>query len=266
MTTIPAELAALLSRVQRPGDYCVAGTEEIFAPGLVVDGVGPIALPLLPVQAEALVAMAEPAPYGRGEQTLHDEAVRRTWQIAADKLRFTGRHWPTALAAMVERAVAGLGVSGPVEAELYKLLVYDEGCFFVSHRDTEKAVGMAELSPAATRLREVCLAHLRARIAEPLAPPTDWTRPASLTCDCPRCAELGRFLADPGQETWVLKAAQHDRSHVENTIRGSHSDVDTTTEKRGSPHRLIATKNQASYHRRVRQRRKDQVDLAGLEG
>jgi len=36
----------------------------------------------------------------------------------------------------------GLGVSGPVAAELYKLLVYDQGSFFVSHRDTEKAPGM----------------------------------------------------------------------------------------------------------------------------
>ena len=29
-----------------------------------------------------------------------------------------------------------------MEAEFYKLLVYDEGSFFVSHRDTEKADGM----------------------------------------------------------------------------------------------------------------------------
>ena len=42
----------------------------------------------------------------------------------------------------VKRAAEGLGVKGPVTAELYKLLVYDKGSFFVSHRDTEKAPGM----------------------------------------------------------------------------------------------------------------------------
>lgn len=33
-------------------------------------------------------------------------------------------------------------MTGRVAAELYKLLIYDEGSFFVSHRDTEKAPGM----------------------------------------------------------------------------------------------------------------------------
>jgi hypothetical protein len=32
----------------------------------------------------------------------------------------------------------GLGVSEPVAADFYKLLVYDAGSFFVGHRDTEK--------------------------------------------------------------------------------------------------------------------------------
>ena len=40
------------------------------------------------------------------------------------------------------RTTAGLGVTGPVVADLYKLLVYDPGSFFVNHRDTEKAAGM----------------------------------------------------------------------------------------------------------------------------
>ena len=36
----------------------------------------------------------------------------------------------------------GLGVSEPVAADFYKLLVYDAGSFFVGHRDTEKVPGM----------------------------------------------------------------------------------------------------------------------------
>ena len=142
MSSITTELARLLDTVQRPGDFYATGSTEIFAPSLEVDGVGPIALPLLPVQAEQLIAVAEQAPYGRGEETLVDTAVRRTWQIDAARVRIGGRHWPRDLEAIVQQAAAGLGVTQPVVAELYKLLVYDQGSFFVNHRDTEKAPGM----------------------------------------------------------------------------------------------------------------------------
>ena len=142
MAAITSDLARLLSTVQRPGDFHATGTIEIFTPRLEVEGVGPIALPLLPVQAEQLIAVAERAPYGRGEATVVDPEVRRTWQIGAERIRIQGRSWAQTLEAIVARAAAGLGVSDPVNAELYKLLVYDEGSFFVSHRDTEKAPGM----------------------------------------------------------------------------------------------------------------------------
>ena len=142
MSSIAIDLAALLGGVDRPGDFYTAGTCEIFAPGLDVQGVGPIALPLLPVQAEQLIAIAQHAPYGRGEQTLVDTEVRRTWQIDPERVQIRGRAWDRTLENIVGRAAEGLGVTGPVAAEFYKLLVYDEGAFFVSHRDSEKTAGM----------------------------------------------------------------------------------------------------------------------------
>ncbi len=142
MRSFATELAQLLQDVQRPGDFCAAGACEIFVPGLEVEGVGPIALPLLPAQAEQLISVAERAPFGRGEQTVVDTDVRRTWQIDAARVRIHGQGWARSLAGIVQSAAVGLGVTDPVAAELYKLLVYDEGSFFVSHRDTEKADGM----------------------------------------------------------------------------------------------------------------------------
>ena len=142
MTSIATELAAALATVRTPGDFCAAGTSATPLPRLTVDGVGPVALPLLAVQAEQLIAVAERAPYGLGEQTLVDPQVRRTWQISPNQIQIEGKNWAAALDAMVRRAATGLGVTGAVAAELYKLLVYDEGSFFVSHRDTEKAPGM----------------------------------------------------------------------------------------------------------------------------
>jgi predicted 2-oxoglutarate/Fe(II)-dependent dioxygenase YbiX len=142
VSLISTELARVLEHVRRPGDFCAGGACEMFAPGLEVEGVGPIALPLLPAQAERLIAVAKRAPFGRGERTLVDTDVRRTWQINPDQVHIHGQGWARTLAEIVERVADGLGVTEPIAAEFYKLLVYDEGSFFVGHRDTEKAPGM----------------------------------------------------------------------------------------------------------------------------
>jgi predicted 2-oxoglutarate/Fe(II)-dependent dioxygenase YbiX len=142
MPSFTTELASLLSKVRRPGSFYVSGATELLAPLCEIDGLGPIALPLLPAQAKQLIAAAEPAPYGRGEETVLDPAVRRCWQIGPDRVHLRGRHWPRTLEAILARVTDGLGVSEPVTAEFYKLLVYEQGGFFTGHRDTEKAPGM----------------------------------------------------------------------------------------------------------------------------
>lgn len=142
MESIATDLAKLLAKVNRPGDFCAAGTTELLAPSLHVEGVGPIALPLLPAQAASLVATAEPAPYGRRQETVVDPSVRRTWQIAPERVRIQGRYWQRTLDTIIARVADGLGVDEPINAEFYKLLIYDPGSFFVGHRDTEKALGM----------------------------------------------------------------------------------------------------------------------------
>ena len=114
-------------------------------------------------------------------------------------------------------------------------------------------------------LHAAAVAHLKARIAQTLEPPRDWTRPSAIGCQCQHCSELSRFLAAAGSQTWTLRAAQQIRTHVENEINRARADVDIRTERRGSPHSLIAVKNQASYERRVAQRKQDLADLAALQ-
>jgi len=75
--SIATDLAAVLRTVCRPGDFFVSGTTELLAPLLEVHGVGPIALPLLPIQAEQLAAAAKRAP---------TVAVKRHWSTQ----RFAG--------------------------------------------------------------------------------------------------------------------------------------------------------------------------------
>lgn len=140
--TITRELAEILGTVERPGDFFVSGRADFPMPLIELEGVGTVALPLLPAQAKQLIKTATRAPYGRGAETVVDRTVRRTWQIEGVRVTIGGKHWPKTLAGIVARAAEGLGVTGPVTAELYKLLVYDKGSFFVSHRDTEKSPGM----------------------------------------------------------------------------------------------------------------------------
>jgi hypothetical protein len=120
--------------------------------------------------------------------------------------------------------------------------------------------------PAVGRLREASLDHLRRRIALPLEAPRDWTRANLLKCTCGDCRGLGAFLVASDQQQWRLKAVQDRRTHVEQSIRSAACDLDLTTERRGSPHTLVATKNQASYERRAKQRREDLEHASVLGG
>jgi hypothetical protein len=120
--------------------------------------------------------------------------------------------------------------------------------------------------PAAQGLGEAARDHLRRRIALPLAPPPTWARDNPLKCTCADCLSLGAFLVDPDEPEWRLRAVQDRRTHVEQSVRNRPCDIDLTTEKRGSPHTLVAIKNQVSYERRARQRREDLKHLAELDG
>ena len=122
----------------------------------------------------------------------------------------------------------------------------------------------APSAAAIQRLRAACLAHLRTRIAEPLAPASDWTRASALPCRCEDCLDLARFLAGPGCETWVFRAAAPRRRHLEETIKQAKCDLDVRTDEKGRPYSLACTKNQASYERRRQQREQDLEDAAQL--
>lgn len=76
--------------LSRAAGVFACGFEDTQAvhPGLNVDSVGVIALPLQPEQAKALQACCRLAPFGRGEETLWDPAVRRTWQLDPSKINF----------------------------------------------------------------------------------------------------------------------------------------------------------------------------------
>ncbi len=138
-----AALEELLRSVVRPGDFCTRGRLFTPMPRLEVDAVGMLSFPVPEAQVRALAAAAEPAPYGKGADTLVDASVRDCRQIGPERIRLAGGAWPDTFAKILSAAAAGLGCPlDRLDAQLYKLLVYGRGGFFAAHRDTEKADGM----------------------------------------------------------------------------------------------------------------------------
>jgi hypothetical protein len=136
-------LEAVLSGVKQPGDFFVCGAMEMPMPRVEVEGAGTLSFPVPDAQIAAIVRRAERAPYGKGEDTIVDTSVRKVWQIAPGKVKISGKSWPANLETILSKVRAGLGCDdASVTAELYKLLVYDRGGFFLAHRDTEKTAGM----------------------------------------------------------------------------------------------------------------------------
>lgn len=136
-------LEELLLSINRPGDYCVGGRMYAAMPKLTVEGVGALSFPVPEPQLRALAKAAAVAPYGKGPETLVDRSVRDCRQIDAGKVGLSGGGWRDSFNEIVDRAARGLGLSRDLlDAELYKLLVYEPGGFFSAHRDTEKSDGM----------------------------------------------------------------------------------------------------------------------------
>ncbi len=167
-------LEELLGGVQRAGDFFVHGAVEIPLPKVEVEAVGVLSFPVPRAQIAALIQHATRAPYGRGEDTILDKSVRKVWQVRPDKVRASGKSWAANFDGIMEQVWAGLGCEGmAVTAELYKLLVYDTGGFFLAHRDTEKSDGMfgtlVLVLPSAHRGGELVLRHAGREVAVDLS-------------------------------------------------------------------------------------------------
>jgi predicted 2-oxoglutarate/Fe(II)-dependent dioxygenase YbiX len=137
------KLIELLEKIQNPGRFSVSGKLAATQPGIKVQGVGVISLPFIEFQANQLIEQCVQAPFGRGEETVVDTNVRNVWQLSSEQIEFTNPDWNASLQKGVQSIAKQLGLQGrEVKADLYKLLVYKEGSFFVPHRDTEKIPNM----------------------------------------------------------------------------------------------------------------------------
>ena len=128
-----------LGKIDRPGSFCVSGSVPALLPGLEVEGLGPVGLPLTVKQAKELIKHCNQAPYGKGEETLVDTKVRRVWKLDPDRFSLTNPAWNRLIETLVGKVQAELGLEKQkLEGHLYDLLLYEPGSFFLPHKDGEK--------------------------------------------------------------------------------------------------------------------------------
>ena len=143
--TFKCALDHFLSGVQTFGSFATSGrVPGDVSTGLTIPTIGHIAFPLLEIQAKDIINLCHRAPFGKGSETKIDESVRKTWELNPDEFVLSNPFWPAIVDEVTEKVKRELGCAPltTVKANLYKLLLYEEGALFKPHKDTEKESGM----------------------------------------------------------------------------------------------------------------------------
>ncbi|KAF4912240.1 hypothetical protein CGCF415_v003775 [Colletotrichum fructicola] len=132
------DLLACLEGIKAVGDIASFSRYPTFAnPGLKIGDNPPIPLPLAPRDAEVIKAACRQAPFGRGDETVVDTAVRKTWELDHTRFKLANPEWRGFLTTVALGAAKGLGLSN-IKVNPHKLLLYETGSFFKKHKDSEK--------------------------------------------------------------------------------------------------------------------------------
>ena len=124
------------------GDFCTSGQLSDVAIKLDVKKLGTVRVPVAPRRARQLIEHCTLAPYGLGSKTIVDTSVRNVWELGPRKFKIVSPDWNSRLAELLKTVATALGLKGEkITARLYKLLVYEQGSFFLPHQDTEKPMG-----------------------------------------------------------------------------------------------------------------------------
>ena len=72
-----------------------------------------------------------------GSETIVDESVRKTWELDPTNFQFTNPIWDPSVQRTACTAAHELGYTegASLNAELYKLLLYEEGAMFKAHQE-----------------------------------------------------------------------------------------------------------------------------------
>jgi hypothetical protein len=137
------QLINSLTKISASGTFFSAGVNDFCFPKMQINQLDEIAFPLNKIQIEALISIAHKAPFGKGKETIIDKNVRNCWEIDASEIKFEGSNWSNLLKNTLKIVQTDLGIEGKkIKANLYKMLIYEKGDFFLPHKDSEKEKGM----------------------------------------------------------------------------------------------------------------------------
>ena len=121
-----------LHQVDYPGTFCAGGDAKDILPsipGLVIDGIGPVPLPLSDAMAKTLLTAAPSDSSGLSVTSLMEGPTHRnTYAIPADKVTFSNPSWKGGLDELLDKVCALLGADRTcVTAKLESLLIMEKG-------------------------------------------------------------------------------------------------------------------------------------------
>lgn len=141
------QLETLLATSTAQGPFCTNGgfpkgmpVPEVRLVGDGKDG-KPLKFPLDTKDVEGIKKYAERAEVGTATGAVVNLEARTCWQLLPDKVSIENTKF---LDYAVEQVSKGLGLDlyYDIKANLYKFLLYEPGCFFKRHQDTERLEGM----------------------------------------------------------------------------------------------------------------------------
>lgn len=134
------DLCSALDNIQCSGSFASFFTGAHYHPAvrlepeLSVRDVGPITFPLQEAQIRSMIAAARQAPYGKGSETIVDTSGRNTWELDPSQFDLSPS-WPGIINRLSRTVAEDMGIDFPVIADLYKLLIYEEGAMFKAHTE-----------------------------------------------------------------------------------------------------------------------------------
>jgi len=141
----------LLTTETSPGQYCTGSDIPCPIPSVQIavrnedgdmTGCKTLSFPLDAKGVEDIKDNAERASVGLPDRNVVNLDVRKTWQIKPRNLHVSNVEQALECALHAVSRELGTEADYNIDASLYKLLLYEEGCFFARHRDNERLDGM----------------------------------------------------------------------------------------------------------------------------
>lgn len=139
VNTLREDIEECLTEIKTKGSFAVfKALANAPNTGLRLENGGHIGLPWSKRGAAAVIAASHKTPFGKGRRTVVYTAVRDTGEISSNDFNVTNPAWDSFLQSIVTKVSARLGINTTgkgVQAQNYKVLLYDKGAMFKPHQE-----------------------------------------------------------------------------------------------------------------------------------